>query len=68
MIVTDPPLTSAKVQVTPRHYDNTYKDFNQNDNTFKDFTQKQNDFTYNVNKFDMSYMFLFAVISKVIYE
>jgi len=38
------------------HYGNTYKDFN------------YDDFTYNTNKCDITYMFLFTVISKVIYK
>jgi hypothetical protein len=35
----------------------------QYDNTYKDFTH--NDFIFNSNKGDITYMFLFTVISKV---
>jgi hypothetical protein len=37
------------------HYDNTYKGFT------------CNNFTYNINKFDITFVFLFTVISNVIY-
>ncbi len=36
------------------------------DNTYKDPTY--NDFTYNINKCDLTNMFLFSDISKVIYN
>ncbi len=52
-MVTAPSINNSKSIV---HHDNTYKDFT------------QNDFTYNINKFDFTYMFLFAVMSKVIYK
>ncbi len=39
-----------------RHYDNTYNDI------------AYNDFTCNINKFDITCMLLFTVISKVIYK
>jgi hypothetical protein len=39
-----------------RHYDNTYNDF-----TYFDFP-------YNINKFDITYMFLYTVMSKFIYN
>ncbi len=35
-------------------------------NTHKDYTW--NDFTYNINKYDFTYMFLFTPISKVTYK
>ena len=38
----------------------------QHGNTCKDLFY--NDFTYNINRCDMTYMFLFTVISKVIYK
>ncbi len=38
-----------------QHNDSTYKGFN------------YNDFTFNINKCDITYMFLFTVTSKVIY-
>ncbi len=34
--------------------------------TYKDFTY--NDFTLKINKFDITYIFLFTVIAKVIYR
>jgi len=49
-----------------QHYNNTYNDFTNNDFTNNDFTN--NDFTYNSNKGDITYMFLFTVITKAIYK
>ncbi len=49
-----------------RHYDNTYKDFTYYDFTYNSFTYY--DFTYNNNKCDITYMFLFTVLSKVIHK
>ncbi len=46
--------------------DFTYKDFSYKDLSYKDFSYKDfsyKDFTYNINKCDITYMFLFTVIS-----
>ncbi len=44
-----------------KHYDNTYKDITHNDFAY-------NDFAYNTDKCGITCMFLFTVISKVIYK